>query len=45
MTKKTIKKAAPKKSKPIKKKEAVEVVLKDTVQNVRVYHKYNPLRK
>ena len=31
--------------KTIKKKEAVEVVLKDTVQNVRVYPKYNPLRK
>jgi hypothetical protein len=50
MTKKTIKKAAPKKSKqiekkPVDKKEVVEVVLKDAVQYIKVYPKYNPLRK
>jgi len=47
--KKAIKKASLAKKKPIKKtkvkQKPVEVVLKDTVQHVRVYPKYNPLRK
>jgi|TARA_B110000090_G_scaffold102225_1_gene114940 hypothetical protein len=50
MAKKVIKKVTSKKSKlvenkPVDKKEVVEIVLKDTVQYIKVYPKYNPLRK
>jgi|TARA_B110000091_G_scaffold105177_1_gene114212 hypothetical protein len=50
MAKKVIKKVTSKKSKPVEKKpvdkkEVVEVTLKDTVQYIKVYPKYNPLRK
>ena len=50
MAKKVIKKVTSKKSKlvekkPVDTKEVVEIVLKDTVQYIKVYPKYNPLRK
>ena len=50
MAKKVIKKVASKKSKPVEKKakdkkDVVEIVLENTVQHVKVYPKYNPLRK
>ena len=50
MAKKVIKKVASKKSKPVEKKakdkkEVVEITLGDNVQHVRIYPKYNPLRK
>jgi hypothetical protein len=31
--------------KPVDKKEVVELVLKDAIQHINVYPKYNPLRK
>lgn len=31
--------------KPVDKKKVVELVLKDTIQQINVYPKYNPLRK
>jgi hypothetical protein len=48
--KKVIKKDAsikkkPVTKKPVDKKEVVELVLKDTIQYINVYPKYNPLRK
>jgi len=48
--KKVIKKDASNKKKPVikkpvDKKKVVELVLKDTIQYINVYPKYNPLRK
>lgn len=50
MVKKVIKKVASKKSKPVEKKakdktKVVEIDLNNSVQYIKVYPKYNPLRK
>jgi hypothetical protein len=45
MAKKVIKKVASKKSKPVDKHKVVEISVNTNVQHVKVYPKYNPLRK
>jgi CxxC motif-containing protein len=45
MVKKTIKKKVVKKKKPIDKHKIVEISKDISVQHVKVYPKYNPLRK